>query len=67
MTWWLHGAVGLLKAWTGLDRADEGTVTLRRMTCLHCPKRHKRICIACGCYLREKTLVASEKCPLGRW
>jgi hypothetical protein len=67
MSWWLKGAIGLAKAWTGVDRADQQTVLLRRLACLDCLKRHKRLCMMCGCYLREKTLVASEHCPLRRW
>lgn len=64
---WLRGAIGLAKALTGIDRADDVTILLRRHACVKCPKRHKRLCMMCGCYLREKTLVASEKCPLGKW
>lgn len=67
MTWWVHGAIGLIKAYTGIDRADPRTVQLRRFACVSCSKRHKRICVVCGCYLKEKTLIASEHCPLRKW
>lgn len=63
----LHGLAGLAKAWLGLDRATAQEVSLRRMTCVPCRYRHRAKCLRCGCWLKEKTLVASEHCPIGRW
>ncbi len=64
---WLEGAVGFVKAVVGIDRADDITILTRRAFCVRCPKRHKNKCVVCKCYLAEKTVVASQNCPLGKW
>ncbi len=70
-----HGAVGLAKAATGIDRPPEQIIEERRKICRACPhavpcvanvgKRCK--CAKCGCLLRAKTAVMEESCPLQKW
>ncbi|HCD34127.1 MAG TPA: hypothetical protein DER01_17080 [Phycisphaerales bacterium] len=69
----IHGAAGLAKAKLGIDRASDGVIEHRTQICKTCPKSifkdaQLRKCSACGCGLIDKKLVvASEKCPLGKW
>lgn len=63
----LHGALGILKAVTGVDRADDATIGFRRYACICCPKRVRGWCSVCQCRLKQKTVVKSEHCPLGHW
>ena len=69
------GAAGLAKATLGIDRADDATIETRRNLCRACPeavpciKNTAKFCMCnkCGCLLKAKTVIASEKCPLGKW
>lgn len=70
------GATGLTKAALRLDRADDQTISSRRDACRSCERSERRsiagvvqvrTCAACGCLIRAKSLVASERCPLGKW
>lgn len=70
-----HGAAGLAKATLGIDAAP-GEVQARRLhICNACPElTDKRRCgkllskdKTCGCWVDQKTKVAGEKCPLGKW
>jgi hypothetical protein len=71
----IRGAVGLAKAATGIDRADRATIATRRARCQACPEAvpcvgnigKRCVCQQCGCLIRAKTALASEKCPLGKW
>lgn len=67
-----HGAVGIAKAIVGFDPADPRLVMARRRACLACPALRKvgllpARCYDCGCVIRLKTQVASERCPRGLW
>ena len=69
------GAIGLARAAAGIGRADVDTVERRRALCRDCPeavpcvKNTAKFCMCnkCGCLLKAKTVIASEKCPLGKW
>jgi hypothetical protein len=71
----IHGAAGLVKAATGIDRASDAEVERRRDICRSCPEAvpcvanvgRKCRCRLCGCLLRAKTAIASEQCPAGKW
>lgn len=40
----------------------------RYRVCERCPERRSNDrCRVCKCILREKVLVRSERCPLGKW
>ena len=44
------------------------TASQRMAICRKCPSmtRDKR-CVHCGCFLKLKTRVPTEKCPTGKW
>ena len=70
----LKGAVKAVKAAVGLDQAPERVIESRREVCRQCDRatRHKdgvRVlkCLECSCWIKLKTRLAGEKCPLGRW
>ena len=70
-----HGAKSISKASAGIGRADEAVVAGRRSICRSCDKatRCKNNvtmfckCTVCGCMLKAKTSLASERCPLKKW
>ena len=69
-----HGAVGSIKAIVGIDRAPAAVVAARVQVCRQCDRatRHKdgvRVlrCLECTCWIKLKTRLAGEKCPLGKW
>ena len=37
--------------------------------CLNCPKLTKPLlqCSECGCFMKVKTKISSQECPLGKW
>jgi hypothetical protein len=70
----VHGAVQVGKALIGIDRAPAAVTESRRAICRHCDRatRHKdgvRVlrCQECDCWIKFKTRLAGEKCPLGKW
>ncbi len=48
MTDYVNGFIGLVKAVTGIDRADAETIGFRRYACLGCAKRVTGWCSVCG-------------------
>ena len=46
------------------DLSDE-----RLTICYECPRLFKRTmtCKECGCFLKIKTLLKDQECPLGKW
>jgi hypothetical protein len=70
----VHGAAGLTKAVVGIDRAPADAIAARRAICRRCDRatRHRdgvRVlrCLECACWIKPKTALAGEKCPLGKW
>jgi hypothetical protein len=70
----VHGAVQVGKAIVGIDRAPADVIEARRAICRQCDRatRHKdgvRVlkCLECSCWIKLKTRLAGEKCPLGKW
>jgi hypothetical protein len=49
--------------------AHPSTVQARLMRCAVCPELdiQSMQCKACTCFVRSKTLLASEECPEGFW
>jgi hypothetical protein len=39
----------------------------RRKICRSCLYRDRRTCSVCGCVIKLKTLLATERCPLNLW
>lgn len=59
----------VMRAWakgeaTLVDRDEKQT---RREVCGLCPENRGGRCQACGCWIRAKTLLATEDCPRGLW
>jgi hypothetical protein len=63
----VRGAVGLVKAATGIDRAPDDVVTERWSSCLACDDHDRGVCKRCGCFTPAKIRVASSMCPAERW
>ncbi|MCC7408332.1 MAG: hypothetical protein IT442_09680 [Phycisphaeraceae bacterium] len=63
----IKGAVGLAKAYLGLDKADDATARRRWETCTACEHFDLGLCRLCGCHLSAKVHIASEACPQGKW
>ena len=74
----IHGAVGIAKAVVGIDRTDPDELTRRVRACLGhptggpdaippCDQYDSGKCNACGCFVKFKTKLDSERCPLGKW
>jgi len=39
----------------------------RRAKCAKCPSNEGGQCVECTCFVRLKTLLKTEKCPLRKW
>jgi hypothetical protein len=68
------GAYGVFRAAIGIGKAHGEEVSARRTICRECDKAEpclraieKCKCSECGCLLRIKTSLKSEKCPIGKW
>jgi hypothetical protein len=67
------GAIGVVRSVANADPATPEVVASRLATCEDCPSGLYRngICDraggGCGCYLRLKVRLASERCPKGHW
>jgi hypothetical protein len=66
----VHGAVGLVKAAAGMDKAPDDVIAERARLCAECVHGEGRVlCGVCSCVLAAKQRLASERCPLDppRW
>lgn len=76
------GAVAIARAVLGRDAAEESAVQARRDICRTCDQASRNLspryaaagglttlsrCRRCGCLIAAKTLLAGQRCPLGRW
>ncbi|MCC7409966.1 MAG: hypothetical protein IT442_18005 [Phycisphaeraceae bacterium] len=59
----IKGAVGLAKAYLGLDKADDATARRRWEICTTCEHFDLGLCRLCGCHLSAKVRLASQSCP----
>jgi len=52
-------------------KADKETIEKRRNICEECPLFKRRFwgnsCRECGCFVRPKTILLTEFCPLDKW
>lgn len=78
-----QGTTGLAKALTGIGHVSNDTAAQRLSHCAGCSAlmRHRQNspesiiqgigmfdrCSACGCFVRAKTLLVDQTCPLGKW
>jgi len=63
----VRGAVGVVKAATGVGAASPEDYRSRWDICLACDQHDAGACRACGCFTGAKVRVASESCPVGKW
>ena len=51
------------------ERVSAETYAKRLEECDYClyENKKKMICGKCGCYLKEKLKMSTEKCPEGKW
>lgn len=63
----VKGLVGILKARFGVGLADPTITAERQRMCASCDQNDLWWCRECGCNLADKTRLAGEQCPLGRW
>lgn len=63
----LGGVTGLSKSVLGIGLATDEVIEERRSICSSCQYRNKLNCTKCGCYIKHKTKLAGEKCPMGYW
>ena len=48
--------------------APKETAEARLAICLQCPHLSPlNRCLKCGCFLKAKTRLRTEKCPVGKW
>jgi hypothetical protein len=66
----VHGVAGIVKSRLGIGLARSNVIADRRDICNNCDKVTKGLintCSLCSCVISEKTRLAEEKCPLGKW
>ena len=65
--------VNIIKGWANLLMGKKTCVSKTRMdVCRKCPHRKRimgimDVCAMCGCFLKAKTRVLEEKCPIRLW
>jgi len=77
---YLRGAIGLTKAQLGVGLAEPRIHQLRFHRCSTCPQIYEApmntpfyarfgpwACRSCGCLVKAKVRLRSERCPLGYW
>lgn len=63
----------IAKGWFNYLAGRRNTLSNYRMKiCGNCPHKHKLfkivdVCTICGCFLKAKTKVTEEQCPIKKW
>ena len=54
---------------SGFQAASDEMQAERLLICEECPllDRKRNVCISCGCPIKKKTRMQSQKCPKGKW
>lgn len=64
----VKGAIKLARAELGVRvTKDVSLVQMRRKACESCDRWEHGRCLECSCYTWAKSVIPSEKCPLGKW
>lgn len=77
----IAGAVGIAQNALGINQSDDDVYQARLVACASCDylKRvngalprgatvgEKDECLACGCPVRDKARLETQKCPIKRW
>lgn len=58
---------GVQYAESGFKNTSEEEYHKRLLVCSTCEEFNNNRCNKCGCYLKLKAKMATEKCPLGKW
>lgn len=64
---YLHGIAGLLKSTFNIDTVEHKKQLDRLTICFGCDQRNNARCRKCGCFLKAKTKLLAERCPLDKW
>lgn len=57
-----------LASWTGHETLTPRHILLgRNKMCEGCDFFQEGLCMKCGCLVLSKTLLTTEKCPIGKW
>jgi hypothetical protein len=62
-----RGVAGITRAAVGVGTGSHAMVEARRAVCRSCEHNTGTRCTVCKCFLRPKTALRSERCPLGKW
>ncbi|MEM1874878.1 MAG: DUF6171 family protein [Candidatus Hadarchaeales archaeon] len=63
--WLLKGITTAIKRFSGFATTE---LAKRRLNiCRQCPFYRRGRCQICGCFMKAKTSIESEKCPLDKW
>lgn len=58
---------GVKYAESGFQNVKDDVYDERLKVCLSCDKYDNDRCLECGCFLKLKARMATEKCPLDKW
>lgn len=53
--------------WAGAGFPTTELSKQRLAICEACPHYNAGRCAVCGCYMAAKTMMATSKCPVGKW
>lgn len=62
---WLLHTYASVAGFKTLASPELAQVRFRR--CVGCQFHKEGICLKCGCLIEAKVLLATEKCPIGKW
>lgn len=65
LLWFYKGIKRAVLNFTGFVSSD--LAKHRLSVCKQCPFYKRGRCQICGCFMRAKTSIESERCPLGKW
>ena len=71
----VRGASGISRSVIGIGLASSVVQRRRMEICQPCKEAVRCVpyapqvckCLQCGCFLKHKTRLAKERCPLGKW
>lgn len=64
----INKMVSDVRAMKGVKLADENTYQSRLDVCGKCEKlEYGSTCMACGCVIKVRALIADGKCPMKKW
>lgn len=60
---------GIKYALNGFKNVEEEEIKRRMEICQQCPfyDKEQNKCSKCGCFMKFKSMMESEHCPIGKW